>query len=263
MKSNREIDQIAAQGENPEDNLIRISILTMFPESFDSFLATPVVKRAIDRKIAQIDIVDIKSFAGGSFRHIDDSPYGGGPGMILKCGPVLDALDSVRTKESHVAIFSPTGEAYTQEKAVAYAQLKHIVLICGHYEGYDARIENFVDETISVGDYVLTGGELPSMIVTDSIVRLLHGVLRRAATAEESFTSGLLEYDQYTMPAEFRGLKVPEVLLSGNHERIRKWRLAQSLKKTYEKRKDLWDKHELSEEERALFEEAMREQREE
>ncbi len=223
-------------------NFTKISILTIFPESFESFLRAPVIKRAIDRSIAQIDIVDIKKFAGGSFRHIDDSPYGGGPGMILRCGPVLDALESVRTKDSYVAIFTPAGTTYKQEKAVEYSHKRHVILICGHYEGYDARIENFVDEKISVGDYVLTGGELPAMTVTDSIVRLLPGVLRKAATEVESFTDGLLEYDQYTMPADYKGMKVPEVLLSGNHEKIRQWRQENSLKKTCENRRDLWER---------------------
>ncbi len=228
----------------------RISILTIFPEAFTSFLASPVIKRAIDRGILQIEIVDIKAYAGGSFRHIDDSPYGGGPGMILKCDPVLRALQAAKeagraasAEDAHIVLFSPAGQAYTQKKAGSYLQVQHLILICGHYEGYDARIEEFVDEIISVGDYVLTGGELPAMIVTDSVVRLLPGVLRREATEDETFTNGLLEYPQYTHPADYEGMKVPEVLLSGNHEKIREWREQQSIERTRALRPDLWESY--------------------
>ena len=261
---------------------MKISVLTIFPELFGDFLNAPVIRRALDRGIAGIEIVDIRPFAGGSFRHIDDSPFGGGAGMIMRCQPVLDALEDVLRRdadreastqdfseaqnhseaEKHsevqmnsgeqnhaesqsqnhrvlIAALSPRGVTYTQATAREWSSLDHLVLICGHYEGMDERIYNHVDMEISIGDYVLTGGELAAQVITDSIVRLLPGVLRAASTEEESFENGLLEYPQYTQPADFRGEKVPEVLLSGNHEKIRQWRSEQALRITRERRPDL------------------------
>lgn len=239
---------------------MRISILTIFPESFDSFLSTPVVARAVDKGAVSIDIVDLKEFAEGSFRHIDDSPFGGGAGMVLRCQPVLDALRDVREQSTgplHVVAMSPAGAKYDQATAHRFASLDHLVLLCGHYEGIDARILDRVDEEISLGDYILTGGELPAMTVTDSVVRLLPGALRTASTEEESFEDGLLEYPQYTQPREYDGMTVPEVLLSGDHGRIRRYRRKESLRLTKERRPDLLEAYiaagKLTEEDRELL----------
>ena len=234
---------------------MKITILTIFPEMFHDFLNTSIVSRAINKGIAEIEIVDIRDFAYGSYRHVDDSPFGGGAGMVMKCQPVLDALDSVRTAVSRTVVMSPAGEVYSQKKAHAFAEEEHLILICGHYEGMDARICEEADELVSIGDYVLTGGELAAMVITDSIVRLLKGVIRDESTSEESHENGLLEYPQYTKPADYNGKKVPEVLLSGHHEKIRKWRLQQSLKLTREKRPDMFAKYQLSKEEEKLLEE--------
>ena len=232
-----------------------ITILTIFPESFDSFLKGPVVARALEKGLVTIDIVDIKDYAHGSFRHIDDSPFGGGAGMVLRCQPVLDALKTVG--DAHIAALTPAGVPYTQQKAHEYAALDHLVLLCGHYEGMDARILKHVDEEVSVGDYILTGGELPAMTIADSIVRLLPGALRQASTEDESFEDGLLEYPQYTQPREFEGETVPDVLLSGNHEAIRRWRRKESLRMTRERRPDLLERYiaegNLTEEDRVLL----------
>ena len=218
---------------------MKISVLTIFPDMFQDFVREPVIARALSRGIAQIEVVDIKPFAGGSFRHIDDDPYGGGAGMVMRCGPVLDALDSVRTPCSYAAVMTPAGRKYTQKTAHTFADLEHLILICGHYEGLDERILDHADGCFTIGDYVLTGGELPAKVVMDSVIRLLPGVLRAEATREESFEQGILEYPQYTKPADWRGEKIPEVLLSGNHEKIRRWREQEALRITRERRSDL------------------------
>ena len=228
---------------------MNISVLTIFPESFESFLKTPVVARAIDKGIVSIDIVDIKDYAKGSFRHIDDSPFGGGAGMVMRCQPVLDALQAVRDRDPSGDIRSvamtPGGKPYDQKTARRFAELSHLVLLCGHYEG--------------MGDYILTGGELPAMTVIDSVVRLLPGALRGASTEEESFEDGLLEYPQYTQPREYDGMSVPDVLLSGDHGRIRRYRRREALRVTKERRPDLLEQYiadgKLTEEEAELLRE--------
>ena len=218
---------------------MKITVLTIFPEMFGDFLKEPVIARALSRNIAQIEILDIRKYAGGSFRHIDDDPYGGGAGMVMRCGPVLDALESVRTCESYVAVMTPAGRKYIQKTAHAFAAMKHLILICGHYEGLDERILNHADGVFTIGDYVLTGGELPAKVVMDSVIRLLPGVLRSEATQEESFEQGILEHPQYTEPADWKGEKVPQVLLSGDHEKIRAFREREALRITRERRPDL------------------------
>lgn len=218
---------------------MKITILTIFPEMFCDFIREPVIARALSRRIVELETVDIRSFAGGSFRHIDDDSYGGGAGMVLRCGPVLEALEAVRTASSYVAVMSPAGYRYTQAQAHRFAKLSHLILICGHYEGLDERIVNHADGVFTIGDYVLTGGELPAKVVCDSVIRLLPGVLRAEATVEESFENGILEYPQYTKPSDWKGEKVPEVLLSGDHERIRAWREQEALRITRERRPDL------------------------
>lgn len=218
---------------------MKISALSVFPQSFESFLSSPVVSRAIRGGIAEFEAVDIKEYAGGSFRHIDDSPYGGGPGMLLRVDTLKRALDSVRRPESHVVLLSPKGRRFNQQVAHEYASLEHLVLICGHYEGVDARIGRYIDEEVSIGDYILTGGELSAMVISDAVIRLLRGSLRASSTEEESFESGLLEYPQYTHPYEFESECVPDVLLTGNQKEIGAWRLLHSLMDTVRLRPDL------------------------
>lgn len=220
-----------------------ISIISMFPELFESVLAAPVIARQRTAGTLSVDLIDIKDFAGGSFRHIDDSPYGGGAGMILRCGPVLDALafakNSHASLSSHTVILAPTGHVYRQTDAHRFAEAEHLILICGHYEGMDARIYDYADEILSIGDYILTGGEIPAMILLDSVSRLQKGALRAESTLNESFENGLLEYPQYTRPAVYDGKAVPDVLLSGNHEAIKTWRREQAEALTRRVRPDL------------------------
>ena len=241
---------------------MKITILTMFPQLFDGFLQSPVVQRAIRRESLTLTVVDIKEFAPGSFRHIDDSPFGGGAGMVMRCQPVLDALRHVKGGDtagpsSVTVALSPAGAVFSQKTARRYRDLDHLVLICGHYEGMDERIYRHVDEEVSVGDYILTGGEIPAMAVADAVIRLLPGALRKESTAEESFEDGLLEYPQYTQPAVYEGEAVPEVLLSGNHEKIRRWRLRESLRRTLERRPDLLENRTMTEEEEEILRELM------
>jgi tRNA (guanine37-N1)-methyltransferase len=232
-----------------------ISVLTIMPELFGSFLQAPVIARAIRNGVLEVKIIDIREYAPGSFRHIDDSPFGGGAGMVMRCQPVLDALRACNNKDRTI-ILSPAGKPYTQKKAHELSSAGHLVLICGHYEGMDARIYPHADEQISIGDYVLTGGEIAAQVIIDSIARLLPGSLRDESTQEESFENGLLEYPQYTQPAVYEGEAVPDVLRSGDHEKIRKWRLQQSLLLTRRMRPDLFEAHVLTEEEKALLAEA-------
>ena len=226
---------------------MKVSILTIMPELFGSFLDGPVLQRAVRKGALSVEIIDIRDSAPGSFRHIDDSPFGGGAGMVMRCQPVLDALRACRGRSGsgdpgvRTVILSPAGTPYTQQKARSYAGLDHLILICGHYEGMDARTYPHADEQVSIGDYVLTGGELAAQVITDSVTRLLPGSLRDASTEEESFENGLLEYPQYTQPREYEGMAVPEVLVSGNHRLIHLWKFEESLKLTKRERPDLFD----------------------
>ena len=235
---------------------MRISVLTLFPELFDRFFTTSIVGRAAERGIITTDLVQIRDYAKDIHRHVDDTPFGGGAGMVMKCQPALDALASVRREDSHVILLSASGTPYTQKKAHELAAKTHLVFLCGHYEGVDERIAERCDEQISIGDYVLTGGELGAMVIADSVIRLLPGVIREDSICEESYENGLLEYPQYTQPAEYDGESVPQVLLSGHHENIRKWRLTQSLLRTREVRPDLFAAHKLTEEEEKLLDAA-------
>ena len=243
---------------------MKITILTMFPQLFDGFLQSPVVQRAIRRESLELAITDIKEFAPGSFRHIDDSPFGGGAGMVMRCQPVLDALRHVKGEgrpqgeggsQVVTVALSPAGSVFNQKTARRYKDLDHLILICGHYEGMDERIYRHVDEELSIGDYILTGGEIAAMAVADAVIRLLPRALRDKSTEEESFENGLLEYPQYTQPAVYEGEAVPEVLLSGNHEKIRKWRLKESLRRTLERRPDLLAGRDLTREEEEILRE--------
>ena len=221
---------------------MKIDILTLFPEMF-SPLKESIIKRAVEDGKIEINITNIRDFANPPHFRCDDMPFGGGAGMVMMCEPLFKAIESVKKENSKIFYMSPRGKVFNQSIAREMSSLEHIVLLCGHYEGIDQRvIEYFNIEELSIGDYVLTGGELPAMVVADSIIRLIPGVIREESTMEESFSENLLEYNQYTRPAEFRGMVVPEVLLSGHHKNIEIWRKQQSIEITQKNRPDLLDK---------------------
>ncbi len=220
---------------------MRVDILTLFPGMFVGPFDESMLKRAREAGVLKLNLVDIRDFATDRHRTVDDTPYGGGPGMVMKPGPLFAAVEAVRGPDSRVILLSPQGRLFEQAMAVELSTLPHLVLICGHYEGVDERVrEHLVDDELSIGDYVLTGGELAAMVVVDAVTRLLPGVLGAGeSTVEESHSSGLLEYPQYTRPAEFRGWRVPDILLSGNHAEIARWRHRQALERTRQRRPDL------------------------
>ena len=218
---------------------MRLDILTLFPEMFTP-LKESIIKRAVDKNVAEINIIQIRDFTLDPHKKTDDLPYGGGAGMVMTPQPRYDAIMSLKTDKSHVIYLSPRGRVFKQSIARELCSYEHIILVCGHYEGIDERvIELCVDEELSIGDYVLTGGELPAMVVADSVIRLLDGAISSDSLAEESFSNGLLEYPQYTRPQIFKGLSVPDVLLSGHHANIEKWRNEKSLEITQKNRPDL------------------------
>jgi len=239
---------------------MRIDILTLFPEMFEGFLNTSIIKRAIDKGVVSIQLHNFRDFTLDKHNKVDDTPYGGGQGMVLACQPIIDCLESIRKPESVVCLMSPQGRTLKQALAVEMAgSISHLILICGHYEGFDERIRSFVDMELSIGDYVLTGGELGSMVVCDALTRLLDGAITKESHEDDSFSDGLLEYPQYTRPLDYKGMIVPEVLTSGHHENIRRWRLKQSLKRTMAKRPDLLTGREFSKEELKLIQEIQEE----
>ncbi|MBR0490990.1 MAG: tRNA (guanosine(37)-N1)-methyltransferase TrmD [Clostridia bacterium] len=218
---------------------MKFDILTLFPEMFRP-LEDSIIGRAKENKIIDINLVNIRDFSTDKHKHVDDTPYGGGAGMVMKPDVVYDAYKSVASQNAKVVYLTPQGKTLNQKKVEELAKEEHLILLCGHYEGIDQRAIDLIQpEEISVGDYVLTGGELPAMILVDSVSRYVEGVLNKESIEEESFSNGLLEYPQYTRPEEFEGMKVPEVLLSGNHQNIEKWRKEQSLQITKQKRPDL------------------------
>ena len=221
---------------------MKIDILTLFPKMFSGPFDESIVKRAQDKGLLDIQIHDLRDYGEGERRSVDDRPYGGGVGMILRIDIIDSALRKLRNKESRVVLLGAGGEKFTQKKAVELSKVEHLILIAGHYEGVDARVhEHLVDEIISIGDYVLTGGEIPAMVIADAVTRLIPGVLPKPGAIElESFSEeNLLEFPQYTRPEKYRSWKVPEVLLSGNHKEIEKWRKQESLKRTKKVRSDL------------------------
>ena len=221
---------------------MRFDILTLFPEMF-SPLQESIIGRAKGKGILNINVINIRDFSKDKHKKVDDTPYGGGAGMVMKPDVVYDAYSSIKTEEAKVIYMSPKGNVLNQQKARELSKEKHIIVLCGHYEGIDQRVlDEIVDEEISIGDYVLTGGEIPAMVLIDTVSRYVDGVLNSESTAEESFSNNLLEYPQYTRPEEFRGKKVPEVLLSGHHENIKKWREEQARKITKARRPDLLKK---------------------
>lgn len=218
---------------------MRIDVLTLFPESIKGFLDESIIKRAINSGKVEINLINFRDYSPLNNNQVDDTPYGGGAGMVLRCEPIFNAIEDIKTDDSYVIMLTPEGKTYKQEKAKELLNKKHIILLCGHYEGFDERIKTLVDEEISIGDFVLTGGELPATIIIDSVVRLIDGVITKESLDSESFNDNLLDYPTYTKPAEYKGLKVPDVLISGNHELINKWREEERIKKTKEKRPDL------------------------
>lgn len=242
---------------------MKFDILTLFPEMFET-LEKSIIGRAIQKNIIEINSVNIRDFSNNKHKKVDDTVYGGGAGMLIQPDVVYCAYQSVKDDNAKVIYLSPQGTKLCQSKVMELAKEEHLILLCGHYEGIDQRvIDKIVDEEISIGDYVLTGGELPAMVLIDSISRYVEGVLSEGSTWEESFSNGLLEYPQYTRPEIFEGEKVPEILLSGHHENIEKWRRLESIRRTYQKRPDLLEKAKLSEQENKFIEDLKYEKKEE
>lgn len=237
--------------------MMHIHVLSLFPEMFDGVFGSSILKKAQEKQAVALDVTDFRTFSGNKHNQVDDYPYGGGAGMVLKPEPLFQAVEAITANAAkpRIILMCPQGERFTQAKAEELAQEEELVFLCGHYEGYDERIrEHLVTDEISIGDFVLTGGELGAMTVIDSVVRLLPGVLGNGESpVQDSFSTGLLEHPQYTRPAEFRGLKVPAVLLSGNHAHIDKWRREQSLYRTWSRRPDLLKNTELSPVEQKLI----------
>ena len=235
---------------------MKISILTLFPEFFDGFLTNSIIKRAIAKEKVTIEIVNIRDYTKDKYGRVDSAPVGGGAGLIMKCQPVLDCLKAVKDENSHTVLLSPRGKTYNQKRARELAKnVEHLILICGHYEGTDERINKYTDELISVGDFILTGGEIGAEIISDSIIRLLDDVIAPESIVDESFENGLLEYPQYTEPQVYEGDEVPAILYSGNHQAINKWRKKQSLKLTKKYRPDLLKDYAFTKEELKLLKE--------
>lgn len=222
---------------------MKIDILTLFPNMFDGFINESIIKRAIQKGNVEINVIDFRSYSKLNNNQVDDTPYGGGGGMVLRVEPLYDAIMDVKgeDKDAKVILMTPDGVPYKQEIAVDLSNEKHLIFVCGHYEGFDERIRTLCDMELSIGDYVLTGGELPAMVVSDSIIRLLDGVITGTSLDSESFNDKLLDYPTYTKPQEFMGMKVPDVLLSGDHAKIKAWRDEMRIKRTKERRPDLID----------------------
>jgi len=219
---------------------MRIDILTLFPEMFEP-LKTSILKRAQDNDLIEINLINFRDFASNKHKQVDDMPFGGGDGMVLMCQPIFDAINSIKTENSHIIYMSPKGKTLKQNLLNDYINYEHIIILCGHYEGVDQRVIDYFNmEEISIGDYILTGGELPSMVFVDALARLIPNVLHNEhSSVDESFSNNLLEYPQYTRPAKFMDMEVPSVLLSGNHKEIEKFRLEKSLEITQKNRPDL------------------------
>ena len=222
--------------------MMKIDILTLFPDMIKSFINDSIIKRAIDSKKVEINIHNFRDYSLDSHKKVDDYQYGGGAGMVLMPQPIFDAVDDLKTDDCKVILLTPQGIKYKQSIAYDLSKESHLIIICGHYEGFDERIRSIVDMEISIGDYILTGGEIASVVLVDSITRLVDGVIEDESHLNDSFNNNLLDYPVYTHPADFRGMKVPEVLLSGHHENIAKWRRTEQIKRTKERRSDLLEK---------------------
>lgn len=229
---------------------MRFDVLTLFPEMFEP-IKQSIIGKAEEKQLIDINLINIRDFSKNKHKKVDDTPYGGGAGMIMQADVVYDAYKSIKDEHAKVIYLTPQGKVLNQKKVEKLSKEEHLILLCGHYEGIDQRvIDKIVDEEISIGDYVLTGGEIPAMVLIDSVSRYVDGVLSEDSTSEESFSQGILEYPQYTRPETFEGVKVPEILLSGHHENIDKWRRCEALKNTYLKRPELLENVELSEEDK-------------
>ena len=239
---------------------MRIDILSLFPDMFQATLGESIVGRAQDDGFLDINVTDFRQYTTDKHRHVDDAPFGGGAGMLLQAQPIFDAMAAIdqevagKYPKGRVILMDPAGRRFDQKYAQELAQEEHLTFICGHYEGYDERIRNLVTDEASLGDYVLTGGELAAMVMIDATVRFVPGVLgNQASTMGDAFSNGLLEYPQYTRPADFRGMKVPEVLTSGNHQKIKEWRMRESLRRTLERRPDLLETANLTREQEIML----------
>ena len=218
---------------------MKITILSLFPNMFEGFLTESIIKRAIQNEKVEVKIINFRDYSVYNNKQVDDTPYGGGAGMVLMCDPIFRCIDEIRTPNSHIIILSPEGSIYNEKKARELSKYEDIILICGHYEGFDERIKTLADEIISVGDFVLTGGEIPAMLITDSIIRLLPGAITKESLESESFNENLLDYPVYTKPAVYRDMNVPDILLSGDHKKIDDYRESERIRLTKEKRPDL------------------------
>lgn len=240
---------------------MKFDILTLFPEMLTGIFESSILKRAKENHLIECNLINFRDFSGNKHSTVDDYAYSGGAGMLIRVDPIHRALQSIpHYEDATVILTSPSGKPFTQEMAIEFSKKKHLILICGHYEGIDARVLDYVDEEISIGDYVLTGGELPAAIMVDAISRLIPGVIKEESIDTESFNDGLLEYPQYTRPQVYDGKSVPEVLISGHHANIQKWQRFNALKKTYQVRPDLLEKAELTNEDLKMLEEIRHEQ---
>ena len=234
---------------------MKIDILTLFPNLINEYLNESIIKRAIDNNNVEINLINFRDYTPLNNNQVDDTIYGGGPGMLIRCEPIFECLDTLDTSDATVILLTPDGKTYNQKMARELALKKHLIIICGHYEGFDERIRGYVDDEVSIGDFVLTGGELASMVIADSVIRLLDNAIKEESHLDDSFSTGLLEYPQYTRPIEYDGKRVPDVLLGGNHKEIKLFRQKEALRRTYLKRKDLLDSYEFSDLDRKLLEE--------
>lgn len=239
---------------------MRIDILSLFPDMFQATLGESIIGRAQEDGFLDINVTDFRNYTTDKHNHVDDAPFGGGAGMLLQAQPIYDAMDTIdkeiegKYPRGRVILMDPAGRKFDQKYAQELSQEEHLTFICGHYEGYDERIRNLVTDEASLGDYVLTGGELAAMVMIDATVRFVPGVLgNQASPMGDSFSNGLLEYPQYTRPADFRGMKVPEVLTSGNHQKIKEWRMKESLRRTLERRPDLLESANLTREQQIML----------
>ena len=232
-----------------------IKILTLFPEMFDGFLTNSIIKRAIAKDAVKVEIINIRDYTTDRYHRVDSYPTGGGAGLVMKCQPIVDCIRANKNQNGKVIMLSPRGKIYNQAKAHELLKEDELILLCGHYEGIDERVNKYVDEQISIGDYILTGGEIGAMVISDSIIRLLDGAIASESIIEESFENGLLEYPQYTEPYDFEGDKIPDILFCGNHTAIDKWRKKQSLNLTKKLRPDLFEKYNLTKQDKKLLEE--------
>ena len=237
---------------------MKIDIITIFPEFFESFLSTSIIKRAIELNQVSIIAHQIRDYSKRKHNYIDDTPYGGGAGMVMQFPPFYEAIKDLKVEHTKVVMLTPQGKLFNQEMAKKYAQEKHVILLCGHYEGIDARVEHFIDDEISIGDYILTGGEIPAMIFADSVTRLIPGVIHEESSETDSLQNGWLKYPQYTKPDTYKGFSVPEILKSGHHGHIENWRKEQSILRTMNKRPDLFEKIIKTKEEEKIIEKIKR-----